>query len=211
VTRILKWCGLLTVLLLPLRALEVVAGESVSLFDKLVGRYNQTPQTRIEFRHIVRSDFFETADTVDGTIVFADDGRYLTRIGGDEYLFDGRCLWEYSKLYAQATRNCLKPGQRLDDSFLFFRHFGEYYDIKPVAPDSIYHLLIHKKYTGKAPDSMTVILSPTDERIVSMEYYDINDELNRILIGKQTTSDTINASLFQPDFPDSTEIIETPG
>ncbi len=200
----------LTVALVSLTASAGDKPSKPSLFEQLAGQYNTTPQTTVDFRHIVVSEFFGTADTVAGSIVFASDGRYTTRLGGDEYLFDGKCLWEYSKLYGQATRNCLKPGQRLDDSFLFFKHFNEYYDINTVRPDSIYRLTIHKDYRGKAPDSMVVTLNPSAKHIISMEYYDINEELNRILLGAETTSDSINSALFTPTFPDSTEIIEIP-
>ncbi len=187
------------------------AKEKASLFERLAEDYNSSPQTTIVFQHIVRSDFFETADTVAGSIVFAADGRYVTELGPDVYLFDGSCLWEYSKLYSQASRNCLKPGQRLDDSFLFFRHFNGYYQVKAVLPDSVYQLSILKDFKGKAPDSMTVTLSPADSRIISMDYYDINEELNTILLGDEIKVNTVDSLLFLPNFPDSTEIIEIPG
>ncbi len=185
--------------------------KSPSLFESLAEQYNSNPQTVIEFKHIVVSDFFGTADTIDGTITFAADGRYRTKLGEDEFLFDGQCLWEYSAIYAQASRNCLKPGQRLDDSFLFFRHFHDYYTVRTTLPDSIYQLSILKEYQGKAPDSLTVTLSPQKKRIVAMEYFDINDEINRILIGSESKSQTVDSLLYQPTFPDSTEIIEIPG
>jgi hypothetical protein len=185
--------------------------EDKSLFKSLAEDYNSSPQTTIHFRHILSSEFFGTSDTVVGSIVFAADGRYVTELGPDVYLFDGSCLWEYSKLYAQASRNCLKPGQRLDDSFLFFRHFNEYYQVKVIQPDSVYQLAILEDFKGRAPDSMTVTLSPSVRRIISMEYYDINEELNRILLGDESKVDTVDSLLFVPGFPDSTEIIEIPG
>lgn len=182
-----------------------------SLFQRLATEYNRVPQMTVDFRHIVISDFFGTADTVAGSISFASDGRYVTRLGVDEYLFDGKCLWEYSQMYAQASRNCLKPGQRLDDSFLFLRHFNDYYRVRALRPDSVYRLTIEKEFQGKAPDSLMVTLNPAQKRIVFMEYYDINEELNRILLGEETRADTIDSALFVPSFPDSTEIIEIPG
>ncbi|MFQ5608061.1 MAG: outer membrane lipoprotein carrier protein LolA [Candidatus Zixiibacteriota bacterium] len=149
--------GWLTVGLAPLCAVfSLSAGEKPSSFDRIEERLSSSPQVSISFRHIVVSEFFETADTVDGRVTFTNDGRYRTELGADEYLFDGSCLWEYSRAYAQATRNCLRPGQRIDDSFLFFRNFDRYYSITEAVADSLYRLYIIPARRGSAPDSLVI-------------------------------------------------------
>lgn len=184
------------------------AGEKPNLFEKIERRLSTSPQVEIRFEHIVVSEFFDTADTLVGSVTFTNDGRYLTDLGQSQYLFDGECLWEYSLTYAQATRNCLQAGQRIDDSFLFFRNFNEYYTIKEVAKDSLYQLTILPEHRGGAPDSLNIILNRDEERIASMEYYDINEELNRMVIGQERFFDTIDSLIFSASFPDSVEIIE---
>lgn len=185
-------------------------GEKPNLFEKIERRLSSSPQVEISFKHIVVSEFFDTADTLQGKVTFTNDGRYLTDLGQDQYLFDGECLWEYSLTYAQATRNCLEAGQRIDDSFLFFRNFEEYYSITEETTDSVYKLTILPERRGGAPDSLRIVINPGAERIETMEYYDINEELNLLVIGKESFFETIDSLLFSARFPDSVEIIEIP-
>lgn len=186
------------------------AREKPNLFEKIERRLSSSPQVEISFEHIVVSEFFATADTLVGKVTFTSDGRYLTDLGQDQYLFDGECLWEYSLTYAQATRNCLQAGQRIDDSFLFFRNFNEYYSIMEVVKDSLYLLTIVPEHRGGAPDSLRIVLNKDEERIETMEYYDINEELNLMVIGKESFFETVDSLLFMARFPDSVEIIEFP-
>lgn len=182
-----------------------------SLFDRVNERLRSAPQTSIQFQHIVTSEFFGVSDTVEGMVTFTAGGLYVTALGNDTYTFDGECLWEYSALYAQATKNCLKAGQRIEDSFLFFRSFDSYYDISEQEPDSVYLLHIRSASKGLGPDSLTVTLDKVNERIAILEYLDINEELNQVLIKGQLQSESVDSSLFQANFPDSTEIIVIPG
>lgn len=193
---------------------SMVAGETESkpnLFEQLQERFRAAPQATVSFEHVVISDFFETADTVAGVVTFTADGRYRTELGDDVFLFDGECLWEYSALYSQATQNCVKVGQSVEDNFLFFQRFGDYYGVEERIPDSVYALRILEGKRGAAPDSMTVTISPSQERILSLEYYDINEELNLALIREERFAEQALDSLYRANFPDSTEIIVIPG
>lgn len=189
-------------------ALEPLSAGEETLLGRIESRYRSAPQTEVEFLHIVISEFFETADTVQGSILFDTSGRYRTRLGGDEYIFDGHCLWEYSGLYRQATRNCLKTGQRIDDSFLFFTRFSDYYTIEETVADSLYDLRIFPKRKGAAPDSLIVEVSRAESRIVELRYYDINEELNIARLVTESSTATADTTAFGAEFPDSTEIIE---
>ncbi|HSG99457.1 MAG TPA: hypothetical protein VLB27_05380 [candidate division Zixibacteria bacterium] len=188
-----------------------VAESKPNLFERLQQRFREAPQATVSFEHVVISDFFETADTVAGVVTFAADGRYRTELGDDVFLFDGACLWEYSALYNQATQNCVKVGQSVEDNFLFFQRFGDYYGVEERVPDSVYTLRILEGKRGAAPDSMVVTISPSQERILSLEYYDINKELNLALIREERFAEVALDSLYRADFPDSTEVIVIPG
>lgn len=184
-----------------------VTAEPGNLLSRIEDRYRQSAQTDVEFLHVVVSDFFETADTVSGAITFDSSGRYRTQLGDDIYLFDGACLWEYSALYSQATRNCLQTGQRIEDSFLFFTRFSDYYTIVEEHPDSLYKLRILSDRKGDAPDSLVVEVSKVESRILELRYYDINDELNVAHLVNETSHDQPDTSAFSASFPDSTEMI----
>ena len=161
----------------------------------------------MSFLNLVVSDVFETTDTTQGEIVFTRDGLYSTVIGSDHYIFDGTCLWEYSRLYNQATQNCAQPGQPVDESFLFFLRLDRDYFTHERIPDSVYALTIREGVKSGAPDSMVVVINPQLERIVEFLYFDINDELNRIVVLDEVTFESSDSSLFRPNFPDSTEIL----
>ena len=179
----------------------------LSLFDEIKDRLNSAPQTKMSFLNLVVSDVFETTDTTRGEIVFTSDGLYSTIIGPDHYIFDGRCLWEYSALYNQATKNCVQPGQPVDESFLFFLRLDRDYLTHERIADSIYALTAREGTESGAPDSMVVVINPELKRIVEFSYYDINEELNRILVLEEISFETADSSLFKANFPDSTEIV----
>ena len=181
-----------------------------SLFDEIKDRLNSSPQTKVSFLNLVVSDVFETTDTTQGEIVFTGDGLYSTIIGPDHYIFDGRCLWEYSALYAQATKNCTQPGQSVDESFLFFLRLDRDYLTHERVPDSVYALTVREGIESGAPDSMVVVISAELKRIVEFTYYDINEELNRILVLEEITFEIADSSLFEANFPDSTDILNIP-
>ena len=79
-----------------------------------------------------------------------------------------------------------------------------------VTEDSLYALTIVPKHRGGAPDSLRIVLNKADERIETLEYYDINEELNRMVIGEESLFGSVDSMLFMAHFPDSVEIIEIP-
>ena len=185
-------------------------GKEKRPFDVIKADLRSAVMTEVMFTNIVISDFFDTADTLVGSVVFDRDGRYATTLGSDKFIFTGECLWQYSAEYKQASRNCLKPGQRVDESFLFFPRFDELYQSVERVRDAEYILRLRPGKRGAGPDSMTVYLDQAKQNIARIEFLDINDEINRVEIESLRRFEAVQDARFIPDFPDSTEIIETP-
>jgi len=163
---------------------------------------------RFNIESIVVSKIFGSIDTAHGDVSIADDGRYSAEINGDLYLFDGKCIWEYSAQNAQATKQCLKEDEEFENRLFFLKNLDHYYSTSSVSPDSIYKLIRAKEDDDALPDSLLVTLS--ESRLVKMEYYDLNNDLNVVSLKKESLSDSVENRVFSPAFPDSTEIIDLP-
>jgi len=61
---------------------------------------------------------------------------------------------------------------------------------------------------GDIPDSLIAEIDPDSVAIRSMHFYDINEELNRIIFQAQTLSDHCSDSAFIPDFADSVDVLK---
>ena len=188
--------------------LFLTAGGPVSgqdRFEALKTLLASSDCTRFEFVTILMSDVFDADDSISGTALIAADGRYRVDVNHDQYLYDAKHLYSYSPENDQVVIE--KP----DSAFVsgtqisFITRLDELYHTRAVRPGSDYWLVRRDAVRGSIPDSMTVCIDPEALKIRLIEYFDVNDELTRILIQKQETDLGCGPKDFEPTFPDSVE------
>lgn len=181
---------------------------AIDRFEAVKNEYAAAKIIKLDIEIVVVSQVFGNVDTARGEISIADDGRYLALINEDYYLFDGKCVWEYSAENNQATKECLKEGEHFENRLFFIKSLDHYYSTFTNISDSVYRLIRIKERQNSLPDTLIVYLS--NSRLSSIEYLDLNDDLNRISILRETLLDTLAAGTFQISLPDSVEIITLP-
>lgn len=177
-------------------------------FEKIKAELSSAGCTSIAFVSILESDIFNSIDSTMGQAYIAQDGQYQIRLGPDEYVSNGEFLYSYSPENNQVTVERVAPGTEGAPEVSFITHLDEFYQTAIIRPGQEYRLV---KKPGKAeglPDSLRVFLNPNGETLERLEYFDINDELNRIIIESLKTEPACDSIRFQPEFPDSVEVIE---
>lgn len=196
---------MLIVLAVSLRAAEDPSSDK---FESVKKRYASAKMIDLGVDIIVVSDVFDDVDTSQGRILITDDGRYFAGLENDIYLFDGRCIWEYSAENNQATKKCLKENQGFESRLIFVKNLDQHYATSVVKADSVYHLSRLDDSDDSLPDSLTVYLGRNG--LSSVEYYDLNGDLNRVRVVYETVMDFISEEFFEINLPDSVEIISLP-
>jgi outer membrane lipoprotein-sorting protein len=184
----------------------VSAGDTES-FERIKSDLASAQCAHLEFISIVESDIFESVDSLTGEACIAQDGRYRVLVGPDTYLFDGSNVYSYSKPNNQVTIEPVNPETYRSDEISFLTRLDDFYTSRPLNGDDRFFLKRKSARAASIPDSLTVIIDSDAVRIVSLEYYDINDELNKISMLNQELSDSCSSGSFLPDFPDSAEVV----
>ncbi len=185
-----------------------VAATAGDAYNELKTRFADAAQITLDVLITVDSDMFGTVDSTDGKIHIAADGRYHARILDDIYLFDGRCIWEYSAENNQATKDCLDDDEWFESELSFIKNLDRHYTAAPIRQDSIYILRRLGNDNGSLPDSLTLCLA--GDSLSRISYYDLNNDLNTVMIQGQHCDSVVTDSLYHIDLPDSTEIIVMP-
>lgn len=180
------------------------AGDS---FDKLKDKLAGAKCVRLDFLSIIESDIFERIDTTRGTAYIADDGRYLVVLGDDEYLYNLELLYSYSKVNNQVTIE--KIDSRTGEDVVFVMRLDSLYNTAVVRKDLEYRLVKKDSvFESNIPDSLDLFMEPDKLVLVEIKYFDVNDELNRIVFLRQDFGSVCDENRFTPQFPDSVEKIE---
>jgi hypothetical protein len=158
------------------------------------------------FVDIIESDIFNSIDTTFGEAYMASDGRYYIKTNEDFYIFDHNYYFSYSPESNQLIIE-KKQGEQ-DDDFSFITNFDKYYETHILIENHSFKLYKKKNITGDIPDSMEVFIKSEEKRLDRIEYYDINEELNRLIFIKQSYIDSCLDSQFIPIVPDSTERVK---
>jgi outer membrane lipoprotein-sorting protein len=174
-------------------------------FEALKVLLAESDCTRFEFITILISDIFDTVDSASGVALIAADGRYRVNVNDDQYLYDAKRLYSYSPENDQVVIEEPDPGFVSGNQISFITRLDELYQSWAIRPDSDYRLVRKEAVNGNIPDSMTIRIDPKTLKIRRIEYYDVNDELTRILIQKQETDLGCGHEKFEPAFPDSVE------
>jgi outer membrane lipoprotein-sorting protein len=176
-------------------------------FDNIKRTLAEAGCVHFEFLNIIESDIFDSVDSTDGEAWLAADGQYLIRLDSDEYLFDGSDLYSYSAENNQVTVEQLDVADAQTGQISFIRRLDEWFKTDIIEPDLRFRLSLREGIEGDLPDTMVIEIDKKNNRIRSIEYLDLNEENNRIIINGQDISDSCPEQLFIPDYPDSVELI----
>jgi outer membrane lipoprotein-sorting protein len=177
-------------------------------FEKIKHEYSSAGMVSFDIEMIVESKIFDDIDSTAGEISIARDGRYYAQLNDDIFLFDGKCIWEYSTENNQATKQCLKSHEHFDSQLTFIKNLDEYYKTSVIEKDAVYRLMKIDNADESLPDTLMVYLKKTG--LLKIEYLDLNDDLNKIYILQETVSDSLTNEPFKINLPDSVEIITLP-
>lgn len=177
---------------------------------KLVNqRSSEAVCIRLEFLSIIESEIFGTVDTTVGSADLAADGRFDIRLGSDRYLYDLERLYSYSADNNQVVIEPAEAGASVADEIRFLTQLEERYHARPSLKRGEYKLRRKEDdLQSDLPDSLEITINVEALIIEKVEYFDINDDLNRLIIGSQFFFDNCNAATFLPDFPDSVERVK---
>jgi outer membrane lipoprotein-sorting protein len=191
-------------------ALMLPAGVSLAQgdpFEQIKAAMAKAACCRFEFISIVESEVFESVDSTDGSALLAADGRYLIKIGGDEYLRTADRLYSYSRDENQVTVEKVDRANVSDETVSFITRFDKYYRTLSRKLGSEY-LLIRLDSASRLPDSVTVNVSGKKPQLESLEYLDDNGDFNRIVFRLREYESACDERLLSPHFSDSVEVIE---
>ena len=188
-------------------AADLCAEES---FDKIKSQLAQSGCVRLEFLNTIESEIFDQVDSTFGSAWLSQDGRYLVEIGQDKYLYDRHHLYSYSYENNQVTVETVDENGSGNSGVDFVTHLDDYYQSSVMIPDRKYHLVLKREIDGDMPDSLDVFIDADKLTLERLEFFDINEELNRLYISRQESSDACDSTLFVPSFPDSVDTVRIP-
>jgi outer membrane lipoprotein-sorting protein len=187
-----------------LSILTVTAVADTDQFGEIKNRLAESPCVQFEFLSIVESDVFDLIDTTAGVATLARDGRYRIEIGGDTYLNDGEFLFGYVPDNNQVTIEPQDGGGGLDEVSFLIR-LDKIYQTFAMEHENTFRLVRYDTTSGDLPDTMTVWLDENSQRIARLEFFDINDDRNLLVLLKQELQSACAESTFVPNFPDSAD------
>ncbi len=193
---------------LSLTLATTVAGKDI--FDKIKASLAEADCCHLEFVSVIESDVFDQVDSIYGVALIASDGRYDLLLGEDRYSFDLHRTYSFSSENNQVVIEKPVQGSHPDEQVTFVTSLDRYYTTEVLKPDSLYRLVIRPNIEAEIPDSLVVSIDADAEMIDRIEYYDINEELNRFTILKQTIGIKCDEQRFTPVFPDSVEKLRLP-
>ena len=183
---------------------------AVDKFDMIKSKLDSAKIVQLDLIIAVNSKVFDEIDTTYGKIYFSDDGCYIANLDDDIYLYDGTYNWEYSAENNQATKQKLGQNEQTDNRLSFFKNINKYYKSEILQSDKKYRLIKLNDADEALPDSLIIFLNKTGSSISRLEYFDLNGDLNKIIITDEKYSDQPDSDLFKINLPDSVEIIDLP-
>ncbi len=176
-------------------------------FGAIKEQLAQAACTRFEFVSIIESEIFDVTDSATGTAYIARDGRFNVTLGEDRYLFDLSFMYSYSAENNQVVIEKVSDKEGVSREISFITRLDELYETHTIQPGKSYRLLKRPGEKGDIPDSLTIFIAPDSLQLERLEYLDINEERNVIVILKQQTGKDCDDEQFEPAFPDSVERI----
>lgn len=175
-------------------------------FDSIKQELSKAGCWRFIFENIIESEIFNSIDSSHGEAYLSSDGRYYINANNDIYIYDLHKYYSYSPESNQLIID--KKQTETDDNISFITDFNKYYDTYLIKINHSYKLLKKEKILGDIPDSMVVYIKSNKKKLDRIEYYDINEELNKLIFIEQIYLDSCLDSLFIPNVPDSIERVK---
>lgn len=175
-------------------------------FDNIKADLARPGCQKIQFLNIIESDVFETVDSTYGEFLISSDNRYKLSIADDIFLADSVYTYNYSAENQQVIIEKRAFGDF--DEISFITRLDELYQTQTITVDLKYYLKKRPEVTGETPDSMTVLIDAEKMSLKQIEYLDVNEDLNRVIILKQEYLEKCDPKAFEPDFPDDVERIK---
>lgn len=176
-------------------------------FDQVKQKLGRSGCHYFEFYSIIESDIFDQVDTALGTACIASDGRYNITVADENYVFDLERTYTYSESSGQVIIEKVDPSMPVGEEIAFVLKLDETY--KTVAGKKKDTFELYKRGTGAAayPDSLYVEIDSGQKELKQFEYFDVNEELNRIVFKKYDFEAECDSTAFIPVYPDSAEVI----
>lgn len=180
--------------------------QAADRFDEIKKELSKEGCWQFEFISIIESDIFDTVDSADGEAYIASDNRYRVSVGSDSFWSDGKLFYSYSVEADQLIIE--KDGGGVENEISFIIKLDEFYRTYSIEKNKKYRLIRRDKIEGDMPDSLIIQIDSKDLLIESIEYFDINEELNRIIFHQQLYNTECIDSGFVPNLPDSVERVK---
>ncbi len=182
-------------------------GAHAGSFEKIKANLGSPGCHSVEFLSIIESDIFDVVDTAAGQAYIASDGRYNVRVGDEFYIYDSKHIYTYSEstgqLIVEKVEGRVKPREEIS----LIISLDEIYETHPTDRSDRYRLTKRPEVSSAYPDSIYVSIDTTKLMLEQFEYLDVNEELNRIVFLKQQHQVDCDTTHFEPDVPDSVEVI----
>lgn len=175
-------------------------------FEKIKEKLKNAGCMHYQFISVIESDIFDTVDSTYGEAHISRNGQYYIAIGDEAYTYDLKHYFTYVALNNQLIIE--KGDGNSNDDILFITKLDEFYKSYILLPDLEYRLLKKEKVIGDFPDSLIVKTDKKSQVIKEISFFDINDELNRIIFISQKYQSLCDDSLFIPNYPDSVERVK---
>ena len=130
-------------------------------------------------------------------------------IGSDQYLYDSKHLYTYSKINNQVIVETPNDSGVIVGEISFITNIDKWYSTQVVDKNSKYRLLLKNSSLAgmDMPDSMTVYVTESSRSFDSLAFFDINEDRNVIQFLCQILVSVCTEELFEPSFPDSVDIV----
>ena len=176
-------------------------------FDEVKQKLGRSGCHHFEFYSIIESDIFDQTDTALGTAHIASDGRYNITVADENYIYDLKCTYTYSESTGQVIVEKLDSSMPVGEEISFILKLDETY--KTTAADDKKGYRLHKRHTGATayPDSLYAEINDEKTELKLFEYFDVNEELNRVIFLRYDYDKQCDSTLFEPNYPDSAEVI----
>lgn len=175
-------------------------------FDQIKKDLSRSGCQRFVFINTIESDVFNSVDTVYGKAYISSDGRYIMEIGDDIFLADYNYYYDY---VAENNQVIIEKRDSLAiDEILYITRLDKLYNSHLIKKDISYRLIKKEEITGDFPDSMIVHIDSKNNKLKQIEYFDVNDALNRIIFLEQEYFKECEEIQFEADFPDTVEKVK---
>ncbi|RKX27812.1 MAG: hypothetical protein DRP47_05985 [Candidatus Zixiibacteriota bacterium] len=178
-------------------------------FELIKVELAQAACVKFEILTKIESSVFNDVDSAQGSAVIAADGRFNVVIGSDQYLYDSKHLYTYSKINNQVIVETPNDSGVIVGEISFITNIDKWYSTQVVDKNSKYRLLLKNSSLAgmDMPDSMTVYVTESSRSFDSLAFFDINEDRNVIQFLCQILVSVCTEELFEPSFPDSVDIV----